>query len=102
LVYPNVLSNPFPTRRSSDLVVLISGRPARELLLLSGIHPHPEIWGSHGFERLKPDGSYELAVLPRDQQMGLLMAVTSLRSDDLEDRKSTRLNSSHYLILYAV
>ena len=40
-------------------VVLISGRPARELLLLSGIHPHPEIWGSHGLERqieLKPGG----------------------------------------------
>jgi trehalose 6-phosphate phosphatase len=65
-------------------VVLISGRPARELLLLGGIHPHPEIWGSHGLERLKPDGSYELGVLPRDQQMGLLMAITSLRSDDLE------------------
>ena len=65
-------------------VVLISGRPARELLLLSGIHPHPEIWGSHGLERLKPDGSYELGVLPREQQMGLLIAVTSLRSDGLE------------------
>jgi trehalose 6-phosphate phosphatase len=65
-------------------VVLISGRPARELLLISCIHPHPEIWGSHGLERLKPDGSYELGVLPRDQQMGLLMAVTFLRSDGLE------------------
>jgi trehalose 6-phosphate synthase/trehalose 6-phosphate phosphatase len=29
-------------------VVLISGRSARELLFLSGIHPQPEIWGSHG------------------------------------------------------
>src|SRR2546429_9964529 len=60
-------------------VVLISGRPARELLLLSGIHPHPEIWGSHGLERLKPDGSYEFGVLPRVQQMGLFIVVTSLR-----------------------
>ena len=65
-------------------VVLISGRPAREVLLLSGIHPHPEIWGSHGLERLKSDGTYEVGVLPRDQEMGILMAVTSLRSDGLE------------------
>src|SRR2546423_15605381 len=71
-------------------VVLISGRPARELLLLSGIHPHPEIWGSHGLERLKPDGSYELGVLPREQQMGLLIAVPSLRPLGLERR--IRLN----------
>ncbi|PYX18170.1 MAG: hypothetical protein DMG84_00930 [Acidobacteria bacterium] len=42
------------------------------------------MWGSHGLERLKPDGSYELGVLPHDQQMGLLMAATSLRTDGLE------------------
>src|SRR5258707_14314062 len=44
-------------------VVLISGRPAKELLFLSRIHPHPEIWGSHGAERLHPDGLYEGEVL---------------------------------------
>src|ERR1051326_6719352 len=43
--------------RCGTRVVLISGRPATELLFLSGIHPHPEIWGSHGSERLRPDGS---------------------------------------------
>src|SRR5690349_2940446 len=38
-------------------LVVISGRLAREALMLAGVHPHPEIWGSHGMERLLPDGS---------------------------------------------
>src|ERR1700687_3629197 len=49
-------------------VVLISGRPAKELLFLNGIHPHPEIWGSHGAERLHPDGTYEVDAFPEEQQ----------------------------------
>ncbi len=44
-------------------LVLISGRSARELrsLLPPGIKA--EIWGSHGREQLKSDGSYELFAL---------------------------------------
>lgn len=37
-------------------VVIISGRPADELPPLLGLNPRPEIWGSHGRERLQPDG----------------------------------------------
>lgn len=37
-------------------VVVISGRPADELPPLLGLNPRPEIWGSHGRERLQPDG----------------------------------------------
>lgn len=52
--------------------VLVSGRSARELeellneLLrdLPGKAPRFEIWGSHGQERLRPDGSYEFSPLP--------------------------------------
>ncbi|HEY4051801.1 MAG TPA: trehalose-phosphatase [Acidobacteriaceae bacterium] len=52
--------------------VLVSGRSARELeklldeLLrdLPGKAPRFEIWGSHGQERLRPDGSYDLSPLP--------------------------------------
>src|SRR5713226_10373047 len=54
--------------RHQTRVVLISGRPATELLFLSGIHPHPEIWGSHGAERLHPDGSYEVDAPPPEQR----------------------------------
>lgn len=42
-------------------VVVISGRPAQELLPLLKLSPSPEVWGTHGIERLCSDGTYELA-----------------------------------------
>ena len=36
-----------------------------ELKSLLPFVPSPEIWGSHGLERLNPDGSYQLAEIPR-------------------------------------
>jgi len=42
-------------------VVLISGRPAEEVRRLLGVEPAPEIWGAHGRQRLRPDGSSEMA-----------------------------------------
>jgi trehalose 6-phosphate phosphatase len=67
-------------------VVLISGRPATELLFLSGIHPHPEIWGSHGIERLYPDGSYEVQEPQPKRKEGLQVGHESLRSAGLAAR----------------
>ncbi len=40
-------------------VVIISGRAVEDLRPLLGIDPLPEIWGSHGWERLHADGRYE-------------------------------------------
>ena len=76
--------------RSGTRVVLISGRPATELLFLSGIHPHPEIWGSHGSERLHPDGSYEVDAPPPGQRDALQTAIRSLRSCGLDARTETK------------
>lgn len=67
-------------------VVLISGRAATELLFLSGIHPHPEIWGSHGGERLMADGSYEADIPAPQQRAGLQLAEKSLTAAGLEAR----------------
>ena len=67
-------------------VVFVSGRPAREIVLLSGIHPHPEIWGSHGMEHLKADGTYHVDKLSEDVESGLLQAADLLRASGLEDR----------------
>jgi trehalose 6-phosphate phosphatase len=39
-------------------IVVVSGRPADELPPLLEIEPLPEIWGSHGWERLMPDGGH--------------------------------------------
>src|SRR5947208_2003261 len=56
-------------------VVLISGRPVRELLMLTGFSPQPEIWGSHGLERLMTDGHYEVSSVPAHKDY-LLAAET--------------------------
>jgi len=41
-------------------IVLITGRPAHEIVALLGIQPVPEVWGLHGAERLFPDGTREV------------------------------------------
>jgi len=41
-------------------VVIVSGRNAYEVCPLLGIKPCPEIWGSHGLQRLRPDGSCQM------------------------------------------
>jgi trehalose 6-phosphate phosphatase len=46
-------------------LVLITGRCAHELISLLDVFPHPEIWGTHGLERLRTDGSREMQ--PIDQ-----------------------------------
>src|SRR5271169_1149699 len=46
-------------------LVLITGRCAHELITLLDVFPHPEIWGTHGLERLRTDGSHEMQ--PIDQ-----------------------------------
>jgi len=67
-------------------VVLISGRPAREVLLLAGVHPHSEIWGSHGRERLTADGDYNVQDLPAEYETALLHAAEAIRHEKLESR----------------
>ncbi len=41
-------------------VVVISGRSVEDLLPLLGLQVTPEIWGSHGRERLYADGEYQI------------------------------------------
>ena len=70
-------------------VVLVSGRPVRELLLLSGISPQPEVWGSHGLERLMADGRYEVSSVPAHQD-ALLAAAALLRDAGLESQTEVK------------
>ncbi len=57
-------------------VILISGRWTRDLLPLTGLKHTPEIWGSHGWERLFPDGRYEAATPDETALRGLAEADT--------------------------
>jgi trehalose-phosphatase len=52
-------------------LVLVSGRSARELCDLLDPRIKTEIWGSHGREQLRCDGSYELFPLDPVQQSAL-------------------------------
>ncbi|HEY1263499.1 MAG TPA: trehalose-phosphatase [Terriglobales bacterium] len=82
--YPEVPGLLERIMRNGTRVVLISGRPAREVARLIGATPHPEIWGSHGFERMMPDGSHFIGRLPEVQDAGLAAAFSSLQGYSLE------------------
>ncbi len=59
-------------------LVLISGRPARELRGLLPANTGAEIWGSHGREQLKSDGFYRLFPLDPVQQAALDRVVAEM------------------------
>jgi trehalose 6-phosphate phosphatase len=59
-------------------VVVITGRRAHEVVPLLGIDPHPEIWGAHGLQRLRPDGSCELPHLDEIATQALAEADSRL------------------------
>lgn len=50
----------------STRVVVVSGRSADEIPFLLGTSQPVEVWGCHGLERCKPDGSYWRAPLPTE------------------------------------
>ena len=60
-------------------LVVISGRPAREITSLLGVSVR-EIWGSHGLERLRPDGSVETVILTQSERAMLTQARMSIES----------------------
>jgi trehalose-phosphatase len=50
-------------RDGNTRVVIISGRETSQTIPLLDIQPCPEVWGVHGLQRRKPDGSVETAPL---------------------------------------
>jgi trehalose-phosphatase len=44
-------------------LVIITGREAHEIAPLLGLHPAPEVWGSHGLQRLRINGLYEVGAI---------------------------------------
>lgn len=66
-------------------VVIISGRPAQDLLPLLAITPPPEIWGSHGHERLLPNGDYQAGALAHAATGALEQAYAAVTAAGLAD-----------------
>jgi trehalose 6-phosphate phosphatase len=87
--YPQVPPLIVRIMQTGTRVVLVSGRPVRELLLLTGIVPQPEIWGSHGLERLMADGSYEVKSVPSHKDY-LLAAEAILQDAGLEGQTEVK------------
>lgn len=56
-------------------LVIVSGRPAAELLPLLRLRQRPEIWGAHGWERLRADGRSEVRVLAATARSTLAEAL---------------------------
>lgn len=60
-------------------VVVISGRPASEVPPLLGLPKCPEIWGSHGWETLMPDGTTESQRPTPSETVALEYAATAIQ-----------------------
>jgi len=47
-------------------LVVVTGRDAVEIDPFLRVRPAPEVWGSHGLQRLRPEGSCEMPEIPAD------------------------------------
>ena len=64
-------------------VVLVSGRWTRDLLRLLKLKHKPEVWGSHGWERLMPDGTVYCEEIPGNALQALAYVESWLRKEGL-------------------
>ncbi len=69
---PEVLQKIIDSGRTR--LILITGRWTEDLLRLLQLRTMPEIWGSHGWEKLRPDGTYEIGKLDETALQGLAEA----------------------------
>ena len=77
-------------RAGRTRIVIVSGRPAGELPPLLNLEPRPEIWGSHGWERLLPDGRRVVEEPASDARTALASAAAALESEMPEGARLER------------
>jgi trehalose-phosphatase len=65
-------------------LVFISGRWTKDLKPLLPLQKKPEIWGSHGIERLLPNGTYEVEEMDETALKGLTNSDEWMEENDLE------------------
>lgn len=72
-------------------VVIISGRYTEDLIPLLGLEPPlPELWGSHGWERRRPDGAYGVGEMEEEALRGLAEADRWVREEGWESRSEEK------------
>lgn len=74
-------------------VILISGRQISDLLPLLGLKRLPQIWGSHGWERLKPDGTYQTTRPSRQARQALSEAYAWAQAQGWQARAELKPGS---------
>src|SRR5215475_1524835 len=72
-------------------LIIASGRAAHEVMSLLGMIPPPEIWGTHGAERVYADGRYEEIEVTEDALEVLLNSETSLERAGLNHLLEVKL-----------
>lgn len=65
-------------------LIFVTGRRARNLRRIIPLRPAPEIWGTHGVERLRPDGDYEQLPIRMTQMQSLALVKARLRTIDID------------------
>jgi trehalose 6-phosphate phosphatase len=80
-------------RSSNTRVVIISGRDAQEVPALLKVEPRPEVWGLHGRQRLRTDGSVEFFPLDEHIVHELAAAREWLQQENLENAAEFKLGS---------
>lgn len=63
-------------------LVIISGRWTKDLKPLLTLQEDPEIWGSHGIERLLPNGTYEIEEMNETALQGLITTDEWIEEND--------------------
>lgn len=74
-------------------LAIITGRDAREVRLLLDLQPVPEVWGAHGLQRLRPDGTCEMPEIPLLVSHALEDAKRWLAYQGLQDLAETKPGS---------
>lgn len=74
-------------------IVIVSGRPAKDVLRLLDLPLGLEVWGVHGLERRMPNGSLERMPLPQQASVGLAKARHWLKARALESHMEEKPGS---------
>ena len=77
-------------RAGRTRLVIVSGRWTQDLLPLLALEATPEIWGSHGWERLMPDGLLRLGPMESRALDGLKRASSGLTETPWADRLESK------------
>jgi trehalose 6-phosphate phosphatase len=72
-------------------LIIISGRAAHEISPLLGLTPAPEIWGTHGIERINASGRYEETRVNDAALETLAVAEARLEGEGLREHLEIKL-----------